>query len=128
MGTVRVRTLATAVLVLATLAGCAHGMGSRQRWTGRSNGLAGECGPLEFEVTTFEGRIEGWATSALPQGPVAWEVRGSVTPERQISAETVTDDPRIAQRRIMWHGVKGPLSVTLTQASGDCPPRTATLD
>ncbi len=129
MGGARARILATAVLVLALLAGCAHGMGSRQRWVGTSTGSAGDCAALEFEIVIFEGQIEGWATSALPQGPVSWDVRGSVSPDNQVSVETVTADPRIGQRRVSWRGVRKVLEVTLTQASpGACqPPRAATL-
>jgi hypothetical protein len=129
MGGARSRIPTTAVLLLALLAGCAHGMGSRQRWNGTSTGSAGDCAPLEFEIVIFEGRVDGWATSALPQGPVSWDVSGSVSPDNQVSVETVTADPRIGQRRVSWRGVRKVLEVSLTQAPpGACqPPRTAIL-
>ena len=129
MGGVRVRILATAVLALAVLAGCAHGMGSRQRWSGTSTGSSGECAPMEFEIVIFEGRIDGWATSSLAQGPVSWDVKGSVNPDNQVSLETITDDPRIGQRRLAWRGVRKVLEVTIAQTSpGPCqPPRTVSL-
>jgi hypothetical protein len=84
---------------------------------------------MEFEVVIFEDRIEGWATSGLPQGPVSWDVRGSVSSDNQVSLEAVTDDPRVAERRVAWRGTRKVLQVTLAQTPpGPCqPPRTAIL-
>jgi hypothetical protein len=117
------------IALLALLAGCAHGTGTREYWRGLSTGTVGECAPVEFDVTVLEGRLEGWATSRLPQGPVTWEVQGTVAPDDQVSVETTTVDPRIGARRVSWRGVWKRLEIALTQtAPGVCdPPRTARL-
>jgi hypothetical protein len=117
------------IALLALVTGCAHGVGSREYWRGMSDGTSGECAPLYFDISILNHQIEGYATSTMPQASAMWDVKGSVTPDDQVTVETTTQDPRLGARKVMWRGVWKRLSLTFTQVSPMVcdPPRTARL-
>jgi hypothetical protein len=89
------------VLALAA-AGC--GLARGDYWTGISTGDLGPCPSFEFELDIDGDKIGGTATSEFDFGTVLWEVRGLIGPERRVTVQTKTGDPRIPQPTLTWTG------------------------
>jgi hypothetical protein len=111
----------------ALAAGCTPlGLARGDLWEGTSTGDLGACAPFEFHLVIDEGRISGSATAEYEWGMALWELRGLVGPERRVTLETKTDDPRVTQPSLTWTGTVNPIYWELTHGPDpDCPtPRT----
>jgi hypothetical protein len=117
------------MLLVLLLAGCTPlGFTRGEYWTGASTGDVGACPSFEFEIALVDDAVTGTATSEFEWGTALWEIRGRLAEGRQVSLETRTDDPRVAQPRLTWTGTYNPVLWNLTQQpDSGCPPRTARL-
>ena len=118
------------ILVAVLWAGCTPlGFTRGDYWTGTSTGDLGACAPFEFEVVIEDGRIGGYATTEFEWGTTQWELRGLVGPERRVTLETRTEDPRVPEPTLTWTGTYNPVFWSITHGpDASCPaPRTARL-
>jgi hypothetical protein len=102
------------MLVAVVTAGC--GLARGDYWTGISTGDLGPCPSFEFEIVIEDDRVSGTATSEFDWGTALWEVRGLVGPDRRVTLQTRTPDPRVPQPSLTWTGTYNALlwDVTLT--------------
>jgi hypothetical protein len=91
------------VLVALLAAGCV-GFARGDYWTGISTGDLGPCPSFDFELVIDEDKVGGTATSEFDFGTVLWEVRGLIGPDRRVTVQTKTGDPRAPQPSLTWTG------------------------
>ena len=96
-------------MLLASLTtGCVFGFTRGDFWEGKSTGDLGACVPFDFHVVVEDGRIGGYAVTDFEWGTTQWELRGLVGPERRVTLETRTQDPRVPQPSLTWTGRYNP--------------------
>ena len=117
------------VLVALVLAGC-FGLWRGDYYGGVTTGELEACVPFSFDLSIEEGgAIAGWATTEYRWGTVSWEIRGQVGPQGELRFETWTEDPRVAQRRLIWRESRHLARLEIAQegGAGCSAPRHATL-
>jgi hypothetical protein len=123
-----IRALGGPFVTILLVSGCI-GLWRGEYYAGPSSGNIEPCVPFNFDVSIEEGgRITGLAATTYRWGTVSWDVVGTVT-GGEITLETRTEDPRVADRVRRWRGRRGAISLQVTEEGSEgCPePRTATL-
>jgi len=122
------RLLGWPMLVALVAVGCV-GLARGDYWRGISTGDLGPCPSFDFELVVEGDKVSGTATSEFDWGTALWEVRGLVGPDRRVTLQAKTLDPRVAQPNLTWTGTYNVLlwDVTLTPDSRCPKPRVARL-
>jgi len=90
------------MLVALMAVGC--GLARGDYWTGISTGDLGPCPSFDFELVIEDDKVGGTATSEFDWGTALWEVRGLIGPDRRVTLQTKTGDPRVPQPTLTWTG------------------------